>query len=102
MNEVAFKMYLKPNSIEEYKKRHDKIWPELKALLKESQIASYNIYYDPETNCLFAFQLTKGKGSQSLEENTIVKKWWRYMSDLMETNNDNSPIQLNLNKVFSL
>ena len=23
MNELAFKMYLKPNSIEEYKKRHD-------------------------------------------------------------------------------
>ena len=66
MNEVAFKIYLKPNSIEEYKKRHDKIWPELKVLLKESQIAYYNIYYDPETNCLFAFQLTKGKGSQSL------------------------------------
>ena len=86
MNEVAFKMYLKPNTIEEYKKRHDKIWPELKALLKEAQIASYNIYHDPETNCLFAFQYAKGKGSQSLGENTIVKKWWRYMSDLMETN----------------
>ena len=39
MNEVAFKMYLKPNSIQEYKKRHDEIWPELKALLKDSQIA---------------------------------------------------------------
>ena len=38
MNEVAFKMYLKPNSIEEYKKRHDKIWPELKVLLKESKM----------------------------------------------------------------
>ena len=73
MNEVAFKMYLKPNSIEEYKKRHDKIWPELKALLKESQIAFYNIYYDPETNCLFAFQCAKRKGAKSLGENTIVK-----------------------------
>ena len=102
MNEVAFKMYLKPNSIEEYKKRHDEIWPELKALLKDSQIASYNIYYDPETNCLFAFQFAKGKGSQSLGENTIVKKWWKYMSDLMETNPDSSPREGNLTKVFSL
>ena len=102
MNEVAFKMYLKPNSIEEYRKRHDKIWPELKALLKESQIASYNIYYDAETNCLFAFQHTNGRGSQSLVENTIVKKWWRYMSDLMETNPDSSHREGNLTKVFSL
>ena len=102
MNEVAFKMYLKPNSIDEYKKRHDKIWPELKALLKESQIASYNIYHDPETNCLFAFQYAKGKGSQSLGENTIVKKWWSDMSDLMETNPDSSPREGALTEVFRL
>ena len=102
MNEVAFKMYLKPNSIDEYKKRHDKIWPELKALLKEAQIASYNIYHDPETNCLFAFQYAKVKGSQSLGENTIVKKWWSYMSDLMETNPDSSPREGALTEVFRL
>jgi L-rhamnose mutarotase len=35
-------------------------------------------------------------------ENTIVQKWWEYMSDLMETHPDLSPKQLNLNKVFSL
>ena len=102
MNEVAFKMYLKPNSIEEYKKRHDKIWPELRALLKEAQIASYNIYHDPETNCLLAFQYVRGKGSQSLGENTIFKKWWRYMSDLMETNPDSSPREGALTEVFRL
>ena len=102
MNEVAFKMYLKPNSIDEYKKRHDKIWPELKALLKESQIASYNIYHDPETNCLFAFQYAKGKGSQSLGENTIVKKWWSYMSDLMSTYPDSSQIVCAFTVVFRL
>ena len=73
MNEVAFKMYLKPNSIDEYKKRHDKIWPELKALLKESQIASYNIYHDPETNCLFAFQYARGRGLNLWEKIRLLK-----------------------------
>tara|TARA_B100000925_G_scaffold288242_1_gene268865 strand:+ start:1539 stop:1826 length:288 start_codon:yes stop_codon:yes gene_type:complete len=95
-------MFLKPNSLEEYKKRHSEIWPKLKLLLKEEGVSAYHIYHDPQTNCLFAYQETYGSDSQSLSENPIVKKWWEYMSDLMETNPDNSPKQLNLNKVFSL
>ena len=102
MNQLAFKMYLKPNKVEEYKKRHDKIWPQLRNLLKESGIGAYYIFHDPETNILFAYQETEGKDSQSLGENPIVQKWWEYMSDLMETHPDLSPKQLNLNKVFSL
>lgn len=101
-NQLAFKMYLKPNSVEEYKKRHDEIWPELKQLLEETGVASYHIFHDPETDFLFAFQETNGSDSQSMGENPIVQKWWEYMSDLMETHPDLSPKQLNLNKVFSL
>ncbi len=102
MNQLAFKMYLKPNMIEEYQKRHDMIWPELKQLLKDTGIGSYHIFHDPETDCLFAYQETDGRDSQSLVDNPIVKKWWEYMSDLMETNEDHSPVQLDLAKVFSL
>lgn len=102
LNQLAFKMYLKPNSVEEYKKRHDEIWPELKQLLIDAGVGSYHIYHDPETDCLFAFQETNRKDSQSLSENHIVQKWWEYMSDLMVTHPDHSPKQLNLNNVFSL
>mgnify|MGYP001290936252 FL=1 len=102
LNQLAFKMYLKPNSVEEYKKRHERIWPELKKLLKETGVKTYHIYHDIETNCLFAFQETNGSDSQSLGENPIVQKWWEFMSDLMKTHPDNSPKQLNLEKVFSL
>ena len=102
MCQLAFKMYLKPNRVAEYQKRHNKIWPELALLLKEAGISAYHIFHDPETDCLFAYQETGGTDSQSLGENTIVKKWWEHMSDLMETHPDHSPKQLNLNKVFSL
>lgn len=95
-------MYLKPGKVEEYKKRHDELWPEMRALLKEAGIVAYHIYHDPETNCLFAIQETLGSDSQSLRENPIVQKWWKYMSDLMETHQDYSPHQMDLKKVFSL
>ncbi|MEC8636534.1 MAG: L-rhamnose mutarotase [Bacteroidota bacterium] len=78
------------------------MWPEYALLLKEAVISAYNIFHDPETDCLFAYQETGVTDSQSLGENPVVQKWWEYMSDLMETHPDHSPKQLNLNKVFSL
>lgn len=101
MKRLAFKMYLNEGQKEEYKKRHDEIWPELKHLLKEAGISEYSIFLDEETNTLFAFQkvLIEG-GSQNLGETEIVRKWWKYMADIMKTNPDNSPVSVSLNEVF--
>ena len=94
-------MKLKPGAIEEYKKRHDKLWPELYKLLKDAGLSEYSIFFDEETNILFAFQKQAGdKGSQDLGKTEIVQKWWNYMTDIMETNPDNSPVSTPLAEVF--
>lgn len=99
----AFKMKLKPGCMDEYKKRHDEIWPELAALIKESGVYDYSIFLDEETNILFAVQKVEGTtGSQDLGNNPLVRKWWDYMADIMETNPDNSPVSIPLNEVFYL
>ena len=78
-------MYLKPGCEAEYEKRHAAIWPELKALLSQNGVSDYSIYWDKETNILFAFQKTEGgAGSQDLGNTEIVQKWWDYMADIME------------------
>lgn len=98
---TAFKMKLKPDCEEEYKRRHDAIWPELKTLLKESGIEDYSIFWDRETNILFAVQKNNGDGgSQDLGNHPVVKKWWAYMADIMETNPDSSPISTPLQEMF--
>ena len=103
MRKEAFKMYLKPGFEAEYEKRHNEIWPELKKLLKEAGVSDYTIFFDKETNILFACQLVDGdSSSQDLGENEIVKRWWKYMADIMETNDDNSPVSIPLKKVFHL
>ena len=53
MARVAFKMKLHKGFEEEYKKRHDELWPELEELLKETGISEYSIFLDRETNILF-------------------------------------------------
>lgn len=101
MKREAFKMYLKSGCEAEYEKRHNEIWPELKKLLKDSGIYDYSIFWDKETNVLFAVQKTSGEGgSQDLGENPIVQKWWEYMADIMETNPDNSPVSIPLPELF--
>ena len=101
MKRLAFKMHLNPGQKEEYKKRHSTIWPELAKLLKEAGINEYSIFLDEETDTLFAFQKVSGEaGSQNLGEKEIMKKWWKYMADIMETNSDNSPVTQELEEVF--
>ncbi|MGL1890695.1 MAG: L-rhamnose mutarotase [Spirochaetaceae bacterium] len=101
MNRVAFKMKLKKGFEEEYKKRHDEIWPELHELLRGQGISNYSIFFDEETGFLFGFQNVNGdSGSQDLGQNPIVKKWWDFMADIMEVNEDNSPITTPLRELF--
>jgi L-rhamnose mutarotase len=102
MNRAAFKMKIKSGQVEEYKKRHDKIWPELVDLLRENGVSNYSIFFDEETHTLFAFQNNIGSGSQDMGSIPIVQKWWAYMADIMETNLDNSPISKKLEEVFYL
>ena len=69
--------------------------------MKNERIANYSIFLDEETNTLFEYQEEKGNSSsQDLRSTEIVKKWREYMSDIMETNPDNSPVSISLEQVF--
>jgi len=97
----AFKMKLKPGFEAEYEKRHDEIWPDLAAELTRAGISDYSIFLDPETLTLFAVQkLTDDNTADALPETEIVKKWWAYMADIMDTNPDSSPVCEPLVEVF--
>ncbi|MCX6224390.1 MAG: L-rhamnose mutarotase [Bacteroidia bacterium] len=100
MNRTAFIMKLKPGCEAEYKKRHDEIWPELAELIKESGVSDYSIFLDRETNILFAVQKQSGdQSSQDLGSDPVVRKWWDYMSDIMEANPDHSPVTKPLTEI---
>lgn len=101
MKRNAFKMYLKPGCEKEYEKRHKELWPEMRELLKKEGVSDYSIFWDKETNILFAVQKNAGEGSsQDMGQLEIVQKWWAYMADIMETNPDNSPVSIPLEELF--
>ena len=103
MQRFAFAMKLKPGFEAEYQKRHDEIWPELAREIREAGVGDYSIYLDPESLTLFAVQkLSPDNTAGELPQSPVVKKWWAYMADLMETNPDNSPVMRELPEVFHL
>ena len=88
---------------DEYKKRHNELWPELRDLLKASGINDYSIFLDETTNSLFGVMgVNDSKELDNLADNEVMKRWWNYMADIMETNADHSPVSIPLKEVFYL
>ena len=104
MKRFAFKMFLKPGCEEEYQKRHAAIWPELVKMIKEQGVQNYSIYWDRDTNILFAYQECTKEGNSQDTENVdpVTQRWWDMMADLMEVNPDNSPVSIPLPELFHL
>ena len=73
MQRLAFKMKLKPGCETEYEKRHARLWPEMKQLLKEGGIGNYSIFYDPDTLVLFAYQEIGGVKYHLDEREEVAK-----------------------------
>ena len=103
MQRIGFKMKVFKGSEEEYKKRHDAIWPELKTLLKETGVEDYSIFLDEDTNSLFGvLKIENALNLDELPDHPVMKQWWAYMKDIMESNSDNSPVAVPLKEVFYL
>src|SRR6185503_15899172 len=103
MARIAFKMKLNKGCEEEYKKRHDEIWPELQELLRSTGISEYSIFLDEETNSLFGVLKAKDPAAlNNLPAAPVMQRWWAYMKDIMESNPDNSPVSIPLQEVFYL
>ena len=86
MQKYAFKMQLNPGMEAEYKRRHDEIWPELVALLKDAGVSDYSIHLDRETNTLFGvLWRADDHGMDDLPEHPVMQRWWAHMADIMAT-----------------
>lgn len=99
----GFKMFLYPGMAEEYERRHNLLWPEMKEMIHEHGGRNYSIYLDIETNVLYGYlEVEDEKIWEKSADTPINRKWWAFMADIMETNADNSPVCINLTPMFHL
>ena len=103
MKRHAFIMRLNPGMAEEYRRRHDAIWPELVREHLDRGIRDYSVFLDEASNTLFAFRkLTDNETTAAMPCDEIVRKWWKYNADLMDCNADNSPVAHDLTEIFHM
>jgi L-rhamnose mutarotase len=96
-------MQLKPGFENEYKKRHDEIWPELSDLLSDAGISNFSIFLDEETLTLFAIEeLSDDNRVSDLQNNPLMRKWWDSMAHVMDNNPDGTPVVIPLKEVFHM
>ena len=92
-----------PEHAAEYRRRHNPIWPELEAKLKEQGVSSYSIFLHPETHQLFAYvEIEDEQRWNSVALTEICRRWWAYMKEIMPSNPDNSPVSIELEEVFHI
>lgn len=103
MKQRAFRMQLKAGAADEYRRRHDQLWPDLEVALQGAGVYDYSIFLDEETLALFAvLKLREGESTAALPGDPVMQRWWDYMADLMETEPGNRPCEWPLTPMFHL
>ena len=100
---IAFRMVLGPGQAAEYRRRHDAIWPEMVAALRNAGVSDYTIWLDPETNHLFATLVRADDHTMdALPRTDANRRWWDFMADIMRTNDLGEPVTVPLENVFKM
>lgn len=103
METIAFRMQLNPGQQEAYQRRHRAIWPELVDTLRDAGISDYWIFLDDTNGHLFA--VLKRRDDHKMDQLVhaeVMRKWWDFMSDIMQTGSDGMPAQKPLIPLFYL
>lgn len=103
MEKYAWKATVVEGQIEEYIRRHNEIWPEMKEILQNAGIVNYTIwnvgnelfgYYECEKGVEYAAKVQR--------ESEVVDRWNEYMKDILVMEMDpETGAQSMLKKVFT-
>jgi len=83
MQRIAFSMKIKPGSEEEYRTRHQSVWPELLADLKKAGCQRYSIY--ARGLDLFAYMEVEDfqQFLSVMNASQVASRWEESMSDIL-------------------
>ena len=88
MSHYAWVLEVRPGYEEEYKRRHDEIWPEMVEALRAAGVRNYNIFRHGLT--LFGYFETDDleKTRAALAQSEVNRKWGEHMAPIMRIEAD--------------
>jgi len=84
----AFVLKVKPGMADEYRRRHDALWPEMREALIAQGIVYYEIYFHEDSGLLFAHTIRSQPYDASQPEAPAITNWRAHMRDIMELEGD--------------
>ena len=99
MQRVGFLLKVRPEKLEEYKRLHSPIWPELAAALKAAGMRNYSLWLRPDGLEFGYLECDNWKETcDRLAKSDVHTRWQEMMRDFLETPNDPSqagqPVQM--------
>ena len=96
-------MQLAEGAEREYHWRHNPVWQELEQTLHAHGLHNYSIFLHPNTRQLFAYAEIEDEFRwKAIAQTEVCRRWWDYMAELMEVNEDRSPRAVELDEMFHL
>ena len=88
MERYAWKAAVRDGMIDEYRRRHAEIWPEMVQVLKEAGISNYTIWNSG--NELFGYYECDSvqTAAQVQARSAVVERWNEFMKDVMQMDMD--------------
>lgn len=106
MNRVAFLLKVKQDRIEEYKKHHEQVWPEMLEALAETGWHNYSLFMRDD-GLLFGYFETPDSlqaAQARMAEKDVNTRWQEFMAPFFESPSNARPDEmfLELTEVFHL
>ena len=105
MQRVGFVLKVKADRLEEYKQRHEQVWPEMLGALRETGWHNYSLFMR-EDGLLFGYLETPDfeKALAGMAEKEVNARWQAEMAPFFEALGDQRPDEglLQLEEVFHL
>lgn len=82
MQRVCFVLQVRPDRLEEYKQRHNAVWPEMQQALRETGWDNYSLFLRPD-GLLVGYLETDDfdRARQAMAGRTVNRKWQREMAE---------------------
>jgi L-rhamnose mutarotase len=91
-------LVLKPGCEQEYKRRHDELWPDLADAMRR---AGVNMAIYLHENLLFLFATAASKSLwDALDRDPVTPRWDAYMSDILVSDENGRPLVKDLPLMF--
>ena len=106
MKRVGFVLTVKPAKLEEYKRQHRQVWPEMLAALREAGWHNYSLFVR-EDGLLFGYFETPESleaAQAKMAQTEVNTRWQQFMAPFFESPDNARPDEmfLELTEIFHL